>query len=1402
MQNRKKHSSPLITRLLFFALIVFAVSPAIAQSSALRVTLQVTQGSLPITIGVPFSEPADIRTIAQLTLLDPNGNAIPLQARVLARWRGKTDDETKPIKWALLDFTPKVAGQFTLTDATSAAPAITPLSITQVADKISVASSRLKIEFGRNGANLINNFKMDNIEQFAAPLSVQGLFPHSAMVVAQPTGTDALIVNDPTLLTPGTKVQFEHTATLKWTVEKTWSSIWSSDYLLQGNRRYLLDEGTPQQEEVFVTEASYGTLKLSAPLQLTHNAGAKLRDLTMEQETATIKSTVGQTLTFTAPLKQQHTINDCLRVISLAPLTATASVEKAVVEEANALRVVIKQQGHFSIPTAALNETASTTSKIAAPTLNFTLRYYIYADQPFVRVRLRLLNEGTYGFGAQRLRQGPYAQHVLLRGISVTIPTVEKGSSNIQMTESAMAYAKTAALQSTSKMSAGNFEIAVPEFAENYPKALLANKDGLRFDVLPDTGNDYLFDGARAKTTDFYLGRETNAALVITNSLRVSIDPAYVARTGAVRPLLVEKRDWTKQFTNDPEMAEAAQRAEKHFAVGYAVEESDSNWRNPAQSIFEYRLRNEMGANLGWRNFGDLAWGDGYCNTHYDLPFVLLREFLRTGDTRAFQRGSEMARYRADWGQYHANDYWDSGGEYNMRGLAFYEKGDHGSDNLPLLTHNWIEGMWLHWALTGDEIAYESANEASEALARFISRDFTFDNALKWNESRWLGWPALGLVVAWRYTGDTNYLASARKAVYGLVQAEEKAGRKGWFIPETSGIGQITQPFMWAGYCQFGIIEYWRETGDNRVANYMIRVADWLLGKTGSQAVLQGGKKMSDGRYQPIGADLNWAPNRAPESAVNELAMLNLPLLSTAARITHRADLRTMARQLFRDVTFYRDINDGGVVDPNWRAPINFRAFQFGASASKVYGHTGLGLAEFIPDLIGAVVEPRRAVMTENSLLQEASIQTVQIGQSLQISLRKTDASGAAYSFTATNLPANAIFQNGEFRFTPMSAQAGKVLQVTFTGTNVNGSLISKLDIVVLADAQAPQIKLLTPTAGARLMTQQTTIISWAAETTADITKYEVRLSTDGGASYPMLLAELPASANQYAWQMPETLSKERRAAVRILIVAIDKQNRSGLAFTEQDLQIAGQVAVVSAANYSPAIAPGSLCAAFGSKLATPTPELVEASTLFQRNGTIAEITDSLGYYHRVPLLFADRVAGGAYDQVNFYLPEEIAVGQATITITAATGETSQGYITVQALAPAAFTKEQTGQGEASVVSTSDSINFDLGFAKQDPTKNVYVSIFGTGWRFASTAQGGKSLPQFGVTNYLQAPISLVTVELNGQPVEVLYAGAQPDYLGLDQINIQLPRNLQPGVYPMIIKAGDQISTKVLLRVQ
>jgi len=55
--------------------------------------------------------------------------------------------------------------------------------------------------------------------------------------------------------------------------------------------------------------------------------------------------------------------------------------------------------------------------------------------------------------------------------------------------------------------------------------------------------------------------------------------------------------------------------------------------------------------------------------------------------------------------------------------------------------------------------------------------------------------------------------------------------------------------------------------------------------------------------------------------------------------------------------------------------------------------------------------------------------------------------------------------------------------------------------------------------------------------------------------------------------------------------------------------------------------------------------------------------------------------------------------------------------------------------------------------------------------------------------------IARVTAEVDGQPAEVLYAGAAPDLIaGVLQVNIRLPANLGPGDLPVIIRAGETAS--------
>lgn len=1306
-----------------------------AQLQELRVALNVLNAALPVSLGVPLSEASNITDVNQLGVINGTGNPVPSQLRVLARWGGTPNQANRPIKWLLVDFKPAGAGAYILTRAAQSGSSL--VSISETASAIRAGNSRLEIEFPKQGETLLNSFRLDENQMLRGPVTAHVNLPRRA-IICRLGQADTVTITDATLLQVGDEVRFEHVDSLKWDASAGSARLVTFDQSFAAGRSYRIGEGTPQQEEVIIGAAQPGDLRADTPLRFNHLAGTTIRDLSIEQERATIKSISGQTIQFASGLKVPHSAGEKMVVSNAQNETATAVIEKTTVEEANALRVVIKQEGVFR--------------KNGAPVtaaLGFTLRYSIYADQPFVRVRLRMMNTGAYGFGASRSGLSPFAQHAILRSLSVLIPTSKAGSGAVQVLTSEDARSRIAQKQSGASLTAGTFEIAVPEFVENYPKALSGNNNGLRLDILPDTGSDYVFDGARAKTTDFYLGQNTVAARVLTNSLNATLDPAYLAKTGAIRPAFVEKRNWPVAFSKDarlkdPQLGEAAARIEKLFASAYAVESSEPSGSVPAESIFEYRQRGESGEQFGWRNFGDLAWGDGYANVHYDLPFNLLREYLRTGDGRAFQLGSEMARYRADWGQLHADDLINE--NWNLRGMAFYEKGDHGSFREPVPSHMWIEGMWLYWALTGDEAVHESAVEGSDAFARL---NFTYESGLNWNEPRWVGWPALGLVVAYRYSGDSRYLGKAREDVNLLIQTEENYGRKGYYIGRGMDALQAVQPWAWVGYAQAGVIEYWRETGDQRAAEYLVRIADWLISKGSNNPPLKPGATLSDGSYLPSGMSYYWYPDKTAEDRSVTLAGLCLPVLVTAARISGRDDLWDRAKQLFQDFAFYRDLPEGRPIKPATRAVINFRSVLYAASSPKVYGQMGLTVADYLPELVGSAVRPsppplgptpRRdeskslpvptpiptidptgllnfalkrpatassthiwpdtlstpdaandgqlQVSGKNSIwhsesntgklewwqvdlgrayriqlieilfrtdqdqpltrrnfevraandpaftnsvllasqgdtaaafqqpwraqsvgggsyryvrvqktkidrdpfgqaffnlgevrlwgaqpfpeapaktpaaqtlsLAALSAQRLLVGQRLSFTLAGQDDRNQPLQLFAYNLPENASFDpaSGRFQFTPNSTQAGNVYQITFRTQNVQQlDTFARLDVAVVIDG-APTVTLLSPNVAVRLATDQPVLISWSTSSLTPMAKYQIRLSTDGGASYPLVIADLPASANQYQWMIPRNLPVANRATIRLMVKGADTQTRTGLDYSRQDLRI------------------------------------------------------------------------------------------------------------------------------------------------------------------------------------------------------------------------------------------------------
>ncbi|HMX29266.1 MAG TPA: hypothetical protein PKC13_27010, partial [Blastocatellia bacterium] len=242
-----------------------------AQSQEVSVALNVVNASLPVTIGVPLGEAANVTDAAQLGVTDSAGNAVPAQIRVLARWGGTPEQTARPIKWLLVDFKPVAGGTHVLTRA--AQPNNKPVSINDQGATIRAGNSQIEVEFPKQGESLIKNFKLGGSEQLRAPVSAQTSLPRRVLINRVESSPGAMTVTDATRLRVGDEVQFEHVDALKWDASAGSARLVTFDQSFAGGRRYRVGEGTPEQEDLTITSAEVGDLRADAPMRFNHPAG-------------------------------------------------------------------------------------------------------------------------------------------------------------------------------------------------------------------------------------------------------------------------------------------------------------------------------------------------------------------------------------------------------------------------------------------------------------------------------------------------------------------------------------------------------------------------------------------------------------------------------------------------------------------------------------------------------------------------------------------------------------------------------------------------------------------------------------------------------------------------------------------------------------------------------------------------------------------------------------------------------------------------------------------------------------------------------------------------------------------------------------------------------------------------
>ncbi len=222
--------------------------------------------------------------------------------------------------------------------------------------------------------------------------------------------------------------------------------------------------------------------------------------------------------------------------------------------------------------------------------------------------------------------------------------------------------------------------------------------------------------------------------------------------------------------------------------------------------------------------------------------------------------------------------------------------------------------------------------------------------------------------------------------------------------------------------------------------------------------------------------------------------------------------------------------------------------------------------------------------------------------------------------------------------------------------------------------------------------------------------------------------------------------------------------------------------ATVSCASYLVQIAPKAIVSVFGQNFSTQTISALNVLATTSMAGVTVKIKDVMGVERLAPLFFVSP------QQINYQIPAGTAPGQAIVTVTASDGRLHNGLIQVDATAPAIFTVNQQGTGAAAALDGIRLVGAPFN-ATQPNGEPSFLAFFGTGLGADVTDADGDVKAN-------------VEARIDGQIVTVVYAGQAPFFVGLNQINIQLPVGIGSGTHTFTLSRNGAVSNLVTVAIK
>lgn len=380
----------------------------------------------------------------------------------------------------------------------------------------------------------------------------------------------------------------------------------------------------------------------------------------------------------------------------------------------------------------------------------------------------------------------------------------------------------------------GGISVAVPEFWQNFPRAIAVDGDAISIGLWPGcVPGAHELQGGEQKTHDVVIGfgRDGVSDLPLDWCRRPALlraAPAWYCASGVV-PHLV------------PDAADASNPCGP--LVRAAIEGADT-----------FAAKRERIDEFGWRDFGDifadhesaLRPGDpplvSHYNNQYDAVAGFAVQFFRSGDVRWWTQMAELAAHVVDIDLYHAGtdkSAYSGGPFWHTAHYVDAGRSTHRSypnapgvpGGGPSCEHNYSSGLLLHHYLTGEPRSREAAaqladwvvniDDGTRTVFRFLDRGVTgLASATASAEYHGPGRGAANSIAAlldgYRATSRAAYLDKAealiRRCIHpeddiearGLLHAEQRWSYTvflevlGRYLEECAERGSLGRMYAWA----------------------------------------------------------------------------------------------------------------------------------------------------------------------------------------------------------------------------------------------------------------------------------------------------------------------------------------------------------------------------------------------------------------------------------------------------------------------------------------------------------------------------------------------------------------------------------------------------------------------------